>query len=82
MLVSHIKRVLTMPGGKQFISVIVGFGLATLFRKSCEGQTCVVRVAPPITDVIGKLFNWEDGCVTYKKIDVPCTPDAITATHP
>jgi hypothetical protein len=37
------------------MSILLGFGLATLFRTVCKGKNCVVVKAPEFEEVNGKI---------------------------
>ena len=37
--------------GKYIISIILGIGLASLFRKSCEGRSCMVFRGPSMDEI-------------------------------
>ena len=34
--------------GRYLMSIILGLGLATFFRKMCNGKNCVISKAPPL----------------------------------
>ena len=53
----NIKRLLNTELGRFFISVIIGLGLATLFRKSCNDKNCIVFDGPVINEVDGKVID-------------------------
>ena len=44
--------------GRLIMSVLLGFGLATLFRKVCSGKNCIIYQAPPLSDIKDKIFKW------------------------
>lgn len=58
--------------GKFIISVILGLGLATLFRKSCKSKECTVFLAPNITTLKDDIFSFDNKCVKYKEKSVKC----------
>lgn len=70
----HLKRLLTTDLGKFFISVLLGLGLATLFRKVCTDKTCITFNGPVISDIDGKIYKHGDKC--YKYSYSPATCDA------
>tara|TARA_B110000858_G_C17583004_1_gene372073 strand:+ start:194 stop:418 length:225 start_codon:yes stop_codon:yes gene_type:complete len=47
------------------ISIILGFGLATLFRKTCTLRGCYQFRGPPMEDIEGKTFKMNDKCYKY-----------------
>lgn len=62
----NFKRLLNTPIGIGCISILLGLGLATLFRKVCKDRDCIVFNGPVITDVVGKTFKHDNKCYTYK----------------
>jgi hypothetical protein len=47
----QIKALLNSPMGKVFISILLGLGLATMFRTVCEEKNCIRFAGPVISDV-------------------------------
>jgi hypothetical protein len=45
MKIPAIKSLLNSTKGKIIVSILLGFGIATLFRKSCENRKCLVFIA-------------------------------------
>lgn len=68
----NIRRLIYGEYSKYIISVILGFGLATLFRFSCESIECLNFVGPPSSMLKTKVFKYEDGCVKLKHKPVKC----------
>lgn len=58
--------------GKSVVSVILGFGLATLFYNSCKDEKCLRFVGPPPDEIKGKVFRFDDKCYRYKQIARKC----------
>lgn len=71
----NFKRLLYTPVGKVLISIILGLGLASLFRKTCEGKDCIAFRGPIIEDVSGRVFQYGDECYTYKQRATKCDAD-------
>jgi len=61
----YIRRLLYNPYSSMIISVILGFGLATLFRKTCTLRGCYQFRGPPMEDIEGKTFKMNDKCYKY-----------------
>ena len=51
--------------GKIFISILLGLGLATMFRTVCEGKNCIRFVGPVISEVDGKIYKHGEKCYKY-----------------
>lgn len=61
----NFKRLLNTPLGNIFISIILGLGLATLFRKVCNDKNCIVFNGPVISDIEDKTYKHGDKCYKY-----------------
>lgn len=72
-------RLFYTPNGQAMVSVLLGFGLAIMFQRTCKGAACVVLRAPPSRDMDGKTFRngagegaGGDECYRYVPRAVPC----------
>jgi len=61
----NFKRLLYTDLGRIFISIILGLGLATLFRKVCTDKSCLRFNGPIISDLEGKIYKHGDKCYKY-----------------
>ncbi len=68
----NIKRLLYSKYSNIIISVILGLGLSTLFRKACNKRNCLVFRAPPFDKVNNKTFKHNDKCYHFKSSTVSC----------
>jgi hypothetical protein len=68
----NFKRLLTTQTGIFFISVLLGLGLATLFRKVCNDKNCIVFNGPILNEVEGKIFEEDGECYTYTLTKEAC----------
>jgi hypothetical protein len=68
----NIRRLLYNPYSSIVISVILGFGLATLFRKSCSLRGCYVFKGPSMENIEGKTFQMGNKCYQYDYQHQPC----------
>lgn len=57
---------------KIFISIILGFGIATLFRKVCEGRNCIIFEGPDVDEVEQNVYKYKEKCYKYKAKDSSC----------
>lgn len=62
----NFKKVIYSEFGKYVISILLGLGLATLFRKSCHDKKCLSFVGPSIDKVEGNVFEFGGKCYSYK----------------
>jgi hypothetical protein len=60
--------------GKILMSVLLGFGLASLFRKICKDRECLIFHAPSLDDFKDKIyFNNSGKCVKYNPVATKCS---------
>ncbi len=71
MLVKFDKLIKTQTG-KYIISILLGLGLATAFRKVCKGKNCLVRKAPPIEEIDGQTYKFDGKCYSMERHPVKC----------
>ena len=43
--------------GKKIMSILLGFGLASLFRIVCKDNNCISFHAPPLDDFKDKIYK-------------------------
>jgi hypothetical protein len=66
------KKLLTSETGKCIISILLGLGLASLFKITCKGKNCMVFKAPNPENIDGKVLEFDDKCYKYKKVNTAC----------
>ena len=68
----YIRRLIKGNFGKTLISILLGLGLATLFRKVCNDRNCLVFKAPEIKKIENQIFEFDDKCFKFKKKATRC----------
>jgi hypothetical protein len=68
----NIKRLVNTPLGRFFISVILGLGLATFFRKVCNDKNCIVFNGPIISEFDEKIYKYGEKCYKYSTVPDKC----------
>lgn len=69
----NLKRVLHTPLGQGLISIVLGLGLATLFRHACNGKNCINFNGPVISELDGQVYQFNDVCYKYNTKAVKCS---------
>ena len=64
--------------GKLIMSILLGLGLASLFRNVCKNKNCIIFHAPPLENFKDKIFKSNGKCVKYVSVSTKCTPNAKT----
>jgi hypothetical protein len=61
--------------GRVILSIILGIGLSTLFRKVCKDRNCIVFKAPSFNEVENKVFGFQNKCYKFKENATKCNPN-------
>ncbi len=61
----YLRRILYGSPGKIFMSIILGLGLATLFRKVCNDRNCIIFKAPDIKKIQNQIFKFQGKCYKF-----------------
>ena len=69
---NRIQKLIHSQVGRILISAILGLGLATIFRKSCQNRNCLVFYAPDFKKIHDKIYKFNDKCYTFKENITKC----------
>ena len=58
--------------GKNMISVILGIGLASIFRKACGNGRCLVFKAPSVSSIKNNIYEHANNCYEFNERSVDC----------
>jgi len=58
-----------------FLSFLIGFGIAAMFRPMCRGSDFIVLHGPPVRDVVNKVYQMGEKCVEFTTEVLPCPTD-------
>jgi len=67
----QLSRFVHSETGKYVMSILLGLGLATLFRKACKGNNCVTYSAPPVEE-LEETYKFDDKCYKLDKNSAKC----------
>tara|TARA_B100000989_G_C19227512_1_gene338474 strand:+ start:190 stop:399 length:210 start_codon:yes stop_codon:yes gene_type:complete len=67
-----IKRLKDNYTGKFIISIILGLGIAALFRKVCNDRDCIVIKGPDVKETEKSIFAFDGKCYKYKAKATRC----------
>lgn len=70
----QVLRLFYTPMGRVLLSMILGIGLATLFRKVCTDKNCIVFNGPVISEFENKIFKHGEKCYKYTAVPDTCDP--------
>ena len=69
----HLEKFVHTETGKVIMSVLLGFGLASLFRKVCKDKQCLKFHAPPLEKIEDKIYKNDEKRVKYNSIPTKCS---------
>ena len=67
-----IKNFINSKNGQIILSIILGLGLAAVFRKVCAGNNCVVIQGPKKSDIEKYYYKMNSDCFKYTPYPAPC----------
>ena len=68
----HLERFIQTDTGKVLMSVILGVGLATLFKASCKDRNCLLVKAPSLEQLKDKIYKVDDKCYKFNPTQMKC----------
>ena len=71
-MIDNFINILKVKGMSTFISLILGFGIAALFRPVCKGPDCVVVRGPPVQDIRNAVYQFGSKCIEFKTVPQEC----------
>jgi hypothetical protein len=74
----HFGKFVHTQTGKLIMSILLGFGLASLFRTVCKNKECLIFHAPPLEQIQDKIYKNGDKCVKYSPVPTKCKADVKT----
>ena len=79
----HFGKFVHTETGKYIMSMLLGFGLASLFRTVCKDKQCIVFNAPPLDQFKDKIYKNGDKCFKYNPVATKCSSNKkiISFTH-
>ena len=66
------------PTGRLLMSILLGFGLASLFRTVCKERNCIIFHAPPLEKIQDKVYKHNNKCYKYEAISTKCDSNKKT----
>lgn len=78
----NFQRLLNSDLGRIFLSIILGLGLATMFRKVCTGSKCLTFNGPVISEVDGNTYQFGEYCYKYELHPSKCDNKRKTIKFP
>ena len=71
----HLGKFVHTETGKYLMSILLGFGLASLFRTVCKDKQCLIFNAPHLDKIQDKIHRYGNKCYTYVPESTKCSVD-------
>ena len=68
-----VRRLIYSKFGKVVISILLGLGLATLFRKVCKKRSCLVFKGAPLRKIKNQIFKYKNKCYKFTPEITKCS---------
>ena len=72
-----VSDILKSEASRVIISLLLGIGAASLFRKGCHELSCLSFRAPDSKDISEKTYVYGESCLGYKPRAVPCEDNMV-----
>ena len=69
-----IKQIIYSPAGRIIISMLLGLGLSSIFRKACTNRSCLVFKAATLKKIKGQIFKYNNKCYEFEQAAHTCKP--------
>ena len=68
----YLDKFVHSATGRYVMSILLGIGLATIFRQTCVGKSCIVYNAAPAEEIDGKIYKFDNKCYKFEKSSATC----------
>jgi len=68
----HLAKFVHTENGKTLMSILLGFGLATLFREVCKKRNCIEFHSIPLEQTKDKIYKYDSKCYKYDMGNATC----------
>lgn len=74
----YLDKFVHSSTGRYLMSIILGIGLATIFRSVCKGKKCRTYAAPPSADLDNQIYKFNGNCYRMEKNPIKCASNKQT----
>jgi hypothetical protein len=68
----YLQKFVKTHTGKYIMSILLGIGLATIFRSVCKGKECSIYMAPPLDEIEDKIYKFDGKCYKFERVSKKC----------
>lgn len=67
-----LSKFIHTENGKALMSILLGFGLASLFRTVCKDRNCIIFHAVDLEKIKDKIYKVDNKCYKYNMKSARC----------
>ena len=71
------ENILSNRTGQIIISIILGLGLSSLFKRVCKGRNCIIMKGPNPKELNNQIYLYDNNCYKYKILNTKCGKNNI-----
>lgn len=72
-MIEKLLKLFHSEKGKIILSIIIGIGIASLFRKACsDRKQCIVFKGPNLVDLHKNIYRHGNKCYSFKEKSTKC----------
>ena len=68
----YLEKFVHNSTGRIVMSILLGLGLATIFRSVCKGKRCQILASPPMEEIDNQIYKFDGKCYKMEKSAVKC----------
>ena len=80
-MIFNIKKYIQSESGIFIVSILLGLGLASLFRKACNDRQCLVFNAIPYEQIKEKIYKFGNDCYQFERVPETCNNQKKKITY-
>jgi hypothetical protein len=67
-----LDELMDSKSGSILISILLGLGLAALFRQACKDKQCIVVKGPNVEEIAKYYYKIDQDCFKYTPVVTEC----------
>lgn len=76
-MIQNLQKAIHTKFGQIVVSIILGLGLASLFRKVCDGANCLKFHSPSVKEVERSVYEHDGECYKFKAKTTECSGPTV-----
>jgi hypothetical protein len=71
-MIKLFEKFLHDNNAKYLISILIGLGIATIFRKACKNDDCYIFKGPYSSEIKDKIYSFNNKCYKFIPKTITC----------